>query len=485
MKSVKWTLLALLLPSWVVLTCGQLWLRNQELRHAANAAYDRSLAGAIKGIDAGVSTASGGLAVELPYQMLEVFQLTANGKVSYRISTDDGLVTLGNADLPAPPQPLTPGVPQFYDADYFMEPVRIGAYLRPLDRPLYGTDAHNVMIQVAESTQSRSTFVAALLRQGALLDVGLMFTMAALMTAVVMYALRPLLILRSQVLRRADEDLAPIDPTDVPKEVRPLVEAINHHLLRWISLGRTQTQFLEDASHQLRTPLAVLRTQVDYALREPEMPRVQSALLAMRSGIDRSTRLVNQLLALARAGNPAGWAECTESINLVSLAHEVASSLLPQARRKRLDFSFIAPCADIRIAGIEVLLREAVSNLVDNAITHAPAGGRISVVVDSTGASARVSVADDGPGIPVSERLQVGERFRRGKAAPPGGAGLGLAIAKAIMEQHRGRLQVADAGPLPGLTIELVLPLVVVKAAAPAPTLRTRPVSEAARKTTS
>ena len=240
MKSIRWTLLAFLLPALAVLMCGELWLSYRELRSAANAAYDRSLAGAIKGIDAGVSTASGGLAVELPYQMLEFFQLTANGKVFYRISTEDGLVTLGNADLPAPKILLTPGVPHFYDAEYFLEPVRIGAYLRRLDKPLYGQDTQNVVIQVAESTQSRSTFVAGLLHQGVVLDVLLVFAIAALMTAAVVLALRPVLRVRAEVLERAQDDLAPMDPTGVPREIRPLVEAINHHLGQWVKLARTQ-----------------------------------------------------------------------------------------------------------------------------------------------------------------------------------------------------------------------------------------------------
>lgn len=451
--------MAWLLPALVVLMCGELWLRYQELRSAANAAYDRSLAGAIKGIDAGVSTASGGLAVELPYQMLEFFQLTANGKVFYRISTEDGLVTLGNADLPTPKVSLTPDVPHFYDAEYFLEPVRIGAYLRRLDKPLYGQDAQNVVIQVAESTQSRSAFVAALLLQGALLDVLLVVVIAALMAAAVVLALRPVLRVRTQVLQRAQDDLAPMDPTGVPREIRPLVQAINHHLGQWVRLARTQAQFLEDASHQLRTPLAVLRTQVDYAMREPELARVRDALQAMQGGIERSTRLVNQLLALAHVNTLVTPSESTERLGLSALVNDVARTLLPQSRRKRQDFAFLAPVVEVYVEGVELLLREAVMNLVDNAIRYAPEGGHITVTVDQRDSQARVSISDDGPGIAAEERPHIGERFRRGKTALAGGAGLGLAIAKAIMEQHRGALQIADDAAVPGLTIRLLLPV--------------------------
>lgn len=462
MRSFRSTLLALLLPALAVLLGGELWLSYRELRIAGNAAYDRSLAGAIKGIDARVSTQSGGLSVELPYQMLEFFQLAANGKVFYRITTDDGLVTLGNADLPAPQVQLQLGTPHFYDAEYFGEPVRVGAYSRRLDKPLYGTQAQNVVIQVAESTEARSAFAQGLLLQAAGLDALLVLLIALLMAGAVVLALRPLLRVRAQVLARAEDDFRPMDASLVPLEVRPLVEAINQHIGKWTQLARHQVQFLEDASHQLRTPLAVLRTQIEYARREPELAKVRDALEAMQASIERSTRLVNQLLALARVNNTVTKAPSTESgepIGLSRLAHNVARSLLPEARRKRQDFAFLEPPQEIYVQGSDVLLSEAVMNLVDNAIKHAPEGGHISLAVDQNGGYARVCVADDGPGISAAERLHIGERFCRGPSAQPGGAGLGLAIAKAIMEQHGGKLALLDKELAGGLTMCLLIPV--------------------------
>ena len=459
MKSIRWTLLAFLLPTLALWMAGELWLSWRELRSAANAAYDRSLAGAIKGIDARISISSGGLGVELPYEMLEIFQLTANGKVLYRISTQDGLVTLGNADLPAPPRELQPGTPTFYDSEYFGEPVRIGAYMRSLDKPLYGTQAQNLVIQVAESTKARAGFVSDLLRRDMLADMLLMLLIAALMTVAVVLALRPVLRVRAEVLARARDDLAPVDPTGVPREIRPLVEAINHHLSKWVQLAHTQSQFLDDASHQLRTPLAVLRTQVDYALRESELPRVRDALHAMQGGIERSTRLVNQLLTLAQVNHASASGEATETLCLPSLVNEVARRLLPQARSKRLDVSFAAHPASIHVEGSPVLLGEAVSNLLDNAIKFPPEDGHISLTVEQMGDLAQVTVSDDGPGIPEAEHGHIGERFRRGKSTGVSGAGLGLAIAKAIMEQHRGHLKLSSTSASGGLSIRLVLPV--------------------------
>lgn len=464
MNALRHKLLALLLPALIVLLCGELWLSYRALQVAANSAYDRSLTGAIKTIDSNLSTASGGLGMELPYTMLELFQLTANGRVFYRVKTEDGLVSLGNADLPEPQGNLKSGVPTFYDAQYFGEPVRIGAYARRLDKPLYGFRDQRVVIQVAETIESRTTFARSLLAQAAKLDALLVLLIALVMAAGVVVALRPLQRLRNEVMARAPDDLTPIDPERVPLEVRPLVDAINHHVARYGRLARSQRQFLDDASHQLRTPLTVLRTQVDYALREPELPRVREALGAMQRGVDRAVRLTNQLLALARINNAGIVAEPFERINLVGLAEDVARTLLPEARHKSQDFGFATALENIEVACIEALLREAISNLVDNAIRYVPNGGCITLALEIHDASAHIVVSDNGPGIPVEERLRIGERFQRGKAAPLGGAGLGLAIAKAIIEQHGGTLEVGE-GPgherpgRVGITMRLLLPL--------------------------
>jgi two-component system, OmpR family, sensor histidine kinase TctE len=236
----------------------------------------------------------------------------------------------------------------------------------------------------------------------------------------------------------------------VPQEVRPLVDAVNHHVERSEHLARNQRQFLDDASHQLRTPLAVLRTQVDYAQREPDPAQVREALGAMRHGVDRAARLVNQLLALARVNHAESSPDAVDCIDLVALVEEVGRTLLPEARRKQQDFGLVVGCGKLAVSGSETLLREAITNLVDNAIRHAPEHGHITLTAARTGDEAWIEVADDGPGIPPEERPHIGERFRRGQRASESGdvagAGLGLAITKAIVLQHHGRIEVEE-GP--------------------------------------
>ncbi|MEO7952900.1 MAG: sensor histidine kinase [Polaromonas sp.] len=460
MSTLKRKLLTLLLPSLILLLGGELWLNYQALQIAANSAYDRSLLGAIKAIDANISTKTGGLGMELPYTMLEFFQLTASGSVFYRVSTEDGLVTLGNADIPTPSILLQSGVPHFYDALYFGEPVRIGIYARLLSKPLYGANPQRVVIQVAESIDSRTSFARGLLLQAALLDALLVLLIALLLIVGVVLVLRPLQKLRHEVAARAQDDMTPINPAQVPEEVRPLVDAINHHVERYRQLALSQSQFLDDASHQLRTPLAVLRTQIEYAMREPEGPRVSEALAAMQRCIDHATRATNQLLSLARANNAGMAVASMEQLDLNELAEEVGHIFLPEARRKKHDFGFAAAPQKIMIMAIKPLLREAIANLVDNAIGHLAENGMITLAVSGDAATAKVTVTDNGPGMSEEERAHVGERFWRAKGAQAGGTGLGLAIVKTIAELHGGQLT-AGAGPDQlGTTMELTFPAV-------------------------
>lgn len=458
MNSLKRKLLALLLPVITGLLCGELWLSYRDLVVSGNSAYDRALDGVIRAIDANISIEGGGLSVDLPYRMLEVFRLTNGGKVAYQVATDDGLMRLGDADLPPPPANLSQDGPVFYDSEYRGKMVRIGAYARTLDRSLYGVDNQRVIIQVVDATDSRSGFVRSMLRQSALMDVLLVFVMALIMVVSVIIALRPLQRLSNEVRSRASDDMTPVDTASVPAEVRPLVDAINWHVDRFDHLMQSQRRFLEDASHQLRTPLTVLRTQVEYAQREPEIGRIRDALAGMQRGIERSVRLVNQLLFLAKAEN-LGMGGFLEPLDLVPLVEQVALSGLREARVKQQDFGLVISDERIPVMGSETLLIEAIQNIIHNAIRYVPEGGQITVSLMISNGTGCIKVSDNGPGMSAEELLQVGQRFHRGKAARIDSAGLGLAIAKTIMEQHRGNLIVEEGPDHRGLSVSLVLPL--------------------------
>ncbi len=435
---------------------AELVLARRTAVDTADAAFDRSLLGAIKAIDANISTASGGLGVELPYRLLEFFQLTASGEVYYRVATEDGLVEIGDAVLPPPTRPLVSGQPQFTNTTYFGTPVRMGSYARVLDRPLAGQPLpQRVVIQVAETLGSREQFSRELVLQALLRDLALVAAALLLLVAAVGWALRPLARLRNEVAARAPDDLTPLSAHPIPADVRPLVDAINHHVARIRQLVEAQRRFVDDASHQLRTPLTTLGTQVGFALRETDPERLQEALRALKDQLDETVRQTNQMLALARADSTALTGE---PVDLVALCHEETRRWWREAQSRDIDLGLDAPSPSVVVHGQAGLLQEALSNLLHNTMRYVPRGGHVTVRLTAEQNLTRLTVVDDGPGIPPDELQRAGERFFRASNATAPGSGIGLAIVRSIAERHRGTLEL-QAPPLgSGLVATIVLP---------------------------
>ena len=454
--SLRRTLLLVLLPGMLLVVGAQLWLTWKTAVDASNAAYDRSLLGAIKSTDANISTESGGLSVELPYRLLEFFELTASGQVYYRVATEDGLVEIGNADLPTPKQPLETGKPQFMDAMYYGEPVRLGSYARMLSRPIAGQQtAQRVVIQVAERLNSREKFTRALVIQALARDLILVFVTGAMLTLVIGWALRPLGRLRQEVRNRSAQDLMPIASTSIPADVQPLVEAINHHIERNRRLGETQRRFVDDASHQLRTPLTTLTTQVGFALRESDPNHLRDALQAVKVQLEETIRQTNQMLALARVDSTE---LVSEPVDLLAFAGEVARTWWTEARAKYIDLGLEAEAGSVWVKAQPGLLREALSNLLHNAIRYTPQNGQVTVHIQQKDGCVWLTVLDNGPGIPDTEQQRAGERFFRGSNVSLSGSGLGLAIVRSIAERHGGRMVVEAGLHGQGLAASIVLP---------------------------
>lgn len=439
---VAQALLLMLLPALLTISLIELQVRTQDVRQAANTAFDRSLLGALKAVDASVSTESGGLSVELPYRLFEFFELTASGAVHYRVATADGLVELGSADLPPPPRPLQLGVPMFYDGHYFGERVRVSAYLRELDEPAEGSPARQLTIQVAESTRARDDFAREFIRRALLEQTLFLLVGTALAVAAAVLALRPLSTLSHEIASRSAGDLDPVARDGVPADLRPLVDALNRHMGRIQELAAQQRSFLDDASHQLRTHLTTLGMQADVALREGASEQGGEALRALKAELSSATRSTSQLLALARSDTgPLEFAR----FDTRRLLEDVAREFLRYARSRGVDLGVEGEAHEA--VGDTGLLREALSNLVANAIAHAP-GARVTLTSLVDGAGWALAVEDDGPGLSPELGTQAATRFARGARAGRGGSGLGLAIVQSVAGRHGGtlRLEPGDAG---------------------------------------
>jgi two-component system sensor histidine kinase TctE len=217
-------------------------------------------------------------------------------------------------------------------------------------------------------------------------------------------------------------------------------------------------RFIADASHQLRTPLAALQTQTEAALRDRDPDSLRQALLRLNASTRRTSRLANQLLAIAQVSPEPGARPPQEPLDLAGLAAEVTREWVPAALERKIDLGFEAPTAPAMVRGQSVLLGEALKNLIDNALRHAPDGGHVTVRVVGADSSVDLEVEDDGPGVPRDQRDRVLERFYRMPSDKSEGCGLGLAIVKEIAENHGAEITLADSHGERGLLVRIRFP---------------------------
>lgn len=456
-RSLLLTLMIWIAPALLALLVGTALVTGSTATTLADSAYDRSIAGALKAIDLNISTESGGLGVELPYPLFEAFEATASGSVYFRVTTSDGLVDIGDSFLPNP-QAFTGDGFRFYNETFMDARVRMGVLRRTLEKPLYGAvSPQTIIVQVAESMQSRDAFRFEIIKSTAVLNLLCVIAVVGLLIAGVARALAPLSTLRTSFEQRDPNDLSAVDDTSLPREISPLVDTFNRLLSRHAAQAEAQRHLLDDASHQLKTPIAVLRTQVDYALYSRGEDERRSVLEAMRTVIERAARTTAHFLTMARARallheiDPAMRAP----VDIKALLIELARMRLPDARRRRVDVNLDLPDANIHANGSETLIFEAVSNLLDNAIRHSPQGAGVTLCVVIVGGTVEICLADEGPGMKTEDIDQVGRRhIDLGQSRT--GTGLGLAVVVAIAQAHAGSLRLANR-PEGGLAATLTL----------------------------
>lgn len=452
--SLRARLLVILIPVLTAFSAASLFYTREDVIRSTNAAYDRSLLGVIKSINQNVSNSSGGLSVELPYNQFEFFELTASGSVYFKVSTPDGLVQVGNHDLPSPPVLLSPGKPVFYDAIYFDQAVRVGAYLHsePANNRRAGEVAEWV-IQVAEGVHSRESFATSLIQRAMLRDSAMLLLIWLGVGLGLAYGLRPLIRLARQVGSRHSADLTPLPQHDIPSELQPLIKAINHQLQRTEKLMGERRIFIDDASHQLRTPLSILQMQVDYALRASDSIVRHEVLKSFSDELTHAIRVANQLLSLAESDAST---VAVVVFDLAVLVRDVVLALLPLAKVKRMDLGIDLKDEGIMAQGDVYLISQALSNIVHNAIQHGRKNGVVTVSAIIQGSNFVIGVLDDGPGISKEVMSRIGERFSKGKTSR--GSGLGFAIARSVMDAHGGELKVQLLANSSGTEVRLVWP---------------------------
>ena len=324
---------------------------------------------------------------------------------------------------------------------------------------IYALRTATQVVQVAQQTEARGR-MAGQLALRAVLPVALLAPVLMLIVWwVVGRAIGPIERVRRQVAARRPDDLAPLPTAGLPAEVRPLVGEMNGLLTRLSDAWDALTHFTADAAHELRSPLAALRLQAQSLQRAPDDATRAIATERLLAGIDRATRLVEQLLALARQEGAGEGAERV-SLDLTALARNALADAEPEAARHAIALTLDAPTAHVVLRADEAALAVLLRNLLGNALRHTPPGGQVRVGVREEASVIDLTVEDSGPGIAPDERARVLDRFYRVPGTPGHGSGLGLAIVRAIAERHGAALTLDASPTLGGLRVMLRWPAV-------------------------
>jgi len=440
-------LLGILLPVGVLVAINTVSLYREALG-AVDTAYDRTLLASAKAIGEllGVASTPQGprLLASVPYSALEAFESGNSTRLYFKVIGFQGEMVSGYDDLPAwhgklPDRSKYAALVDFYDDFYRGEPVRMAVLLQPVAGE---AGIGQATIQVAETLDLRHALARQVLLDTLWRQATMLAVIAGVVWLVVQRSTRPVRALSELIEAREADDLSPIPAPGLPTELQPLIAATNEALTRQARLLEHQKRFVRDASHQLRTPLAVLKVQVQSA-RQGDVEPMQ-ALAEIDTTVARATQVANQMLALAKAeqmrqqGAQSDAAMPLQDWSEVTRA--VALDLAPLIVQQGLDFDIDTEPATI--ASHEWALRELTRNLLHNAILHTPAGGSLRIQLALMGRWARLTIADSGPGLSPAQQARLFLPFASGDSQS--GSGLGLAICHALVMSLGGRIELCN-----------------------------------------
>jgi two-component system sensor histidine kinase TctE len=397
-----------------------------------------------------IRSAGDAVSFDLPGAAEQVLRTDKHDTIYYHVRHPDGSALAGDPGLPPVPASQAPqdGVIA-YDGEYRGGKVRVVALRVPCG-------AGSCTVQVAETTNKRRMLARNIVLSSLVPELLIALATLAIVWFGVKRGLAPLEELSTQIRTRSARDLRPIDPGHAPEEARPLVGALNQLFGQVAEASGNQQRFLANAAHQLRTPLAGLQAHTEIALARAVPDAHRAELEQLHRATIRTARLANQLLALARAEPGGNRADAFAQVNLRAVVEDAADEWVHWALAKEIDLGF--ELADATLTGSALLLREALANLVHNALEYTPAGGRVTVRTGMRNHAAFLEVEDNGPGIPPGEREQVLERFYRIAGTAGTGSGLGLAIVREIAAAHRAQIAIGAGDGAAGCKVGLTFP---------------------------
>ena len=451
-----------LVLAWVSIPMGILWMISAYIdydiaKRYVNVAYDRALLESALDIGRQVRVLRGRIYVDLPEVAIQMLRTRETGQLYYMVTGPDREYITGEPDI-KPAVPSVSGQAIYYDDVYRNQPVRVAAIQLPVETD----DIRGQVTVYAVETQRARTDLIRELSIGFALPQALVAMLAFIVIWFsVMRALAPLQVLRHEIEQRSHRDLSPLPVARVPLEIRPLIESMNALLDRLSAVLFSQQRFIADAAHQLRTPIAGLRTQTELALRQSDPRETRAALTQIQTAADHTTHLVNQLLSLARAEPSAAHTQAVKRLDITDLTRATTTEWVPRALLRGIDLGFegsAQSAVPVYVNGDNFLLREMLGNLIDNAIRYTQPGGHVTVRLALVAQAIDLSVEDNGPGIPEHERDAVLERFHRVLGTGVDGCGLGLAIVREIVLRHGGNIKLLAGAGSQGTLARVVLP---------------------------
>lgn len=380
---------------------------------------------------------NGEIMVDIPYFAFSMLGSSADERVFYAIWLGDEFLS-GYEDLPRPETDLSTSR-HLASAAYLGEDVRIVSARRPISL-LEGSAV--LEVSIAQTLKGQRATLLRVSRLAVGIGAGFFVLTAVLAIIVANTTIRPVNRLAHSMSRRGPSDLRPVT-TEVPAEMAPLVISLNSFMTRLqASLARSE-DFIAEAAHRLRTPLALVRTQADISMRHASTPEDRRTLREMIRAIDETSRTAGQLLDHAMVSFRSDSLD-DESIPLHTLVHDVVARVQPTSELKEIDIHVTAQ-EGAHLRGDPILLQSALANLLDNAVKYTPAEGRVDLQVTTRGDQAIVTISDSGPGFPAPETAGLTTRFVRGSnASGIVGSGLGLTIAEDVVRVHGGTLSLSN-----------------------------------------
>ncbi|HEX2831266.1 MAG TPA: sensor histidine kinase N-terminal domain-containing protein [Burkholderiales bacterium] len=367
----------------------------------------------------------------------------------FSVRAADGTLLAGDAKVAMPDTALAPGADLYYDSVIDGRPVRVAAMLAT-------RAGASLLVQVAETNENRTRLTRQIFTGVMLVEIALIAMVGWLVSRGIRKGLRPLRRLGRDLEARSPGDLGPVHEEHAPLEAQPLVRSINV-LLRQLAVSQqAQRQFVADAAHQLRTPLAGLRIQLEYALQQSDPQEWRRTLAMLMPATARTVHLAHQLLTLARTEANPGRARSMNEVDVADVVKNAASQCMPKAIERDIDLGLeLGPCS---IVGDAAQLHDLALNLIDNALSYTPRGASVTVRTATRGDARVLEVEDEGPGIPEAERARIFQRFYRIVGSEGDGCGLGLAIVQEIAQAHHGRVSVGDRASGPGSVFTVEFP---------------------------